>query len=239
MPAASLPRTTQTPSQKAAKSRQRHEAPSVLTRLREVVVLEVRTLQEQKLGTVDDVILDLLAGRVVAVVVASGGVLGVGATHRTVPPAAFHYDEGKNVLHVDITKESFELNPTFDPSRWAEYRHQPAGVVGAYRNPKVTPDSAKDPVNADNSAVNRRDRDGRTLTPLDQGRSESDTKMTARIRKEVLAQDGLSVSARNVKIITVNGRVTLRGPVESEQERRLIGELAEPTPLASWTTSSK
>ncbi len=120
----------QTPSQKAAESRQRHEAPSVLTRLREVVGLEVRTLQEQKLGTVDDVILDLRAGRVVAVVVASGGVLGVGATQRTVPPAAFHYDEGKNVLHVDITKESFELNPTFDPSRWAEYRHQPAGLSG-------------------------------------------------------------------------------------------------------------
>ncbi len=75
--------------------------------------------------------------------------------------------------------------------------------------------------------MNRRDRDGRTLTPLDQGRSESDTKMTARIRKEVLAQDGLSVSAQNVKIITANGRVTLRGPVESEEERRLIAEVAE------------
>ena len=38
--------------------------------------------------------------------------------------------------------------------------------------------------------------------------------------------DGLSVSAQNVKIITANGRVTLRGPVESDDERRIVEELA-------------
>jgi osmotically-inducible protein OsmY len=35
------------------------------------------------------------------------------------------------------------------------------------------------------------------------------------------------VNAQNVKIITVDGRVTLRGPVNSEEEKRLIGEIAD------------
>jgi len=36
----------------------------------------------------------------------------------------------------------------------------------------------------------------------------------------------MSMNARNVKIITLDGRVTLRGPVDSDEEKRLIGEIA-------------
>jgi osmotically-inducible protein OsmY len=79
---------------------------------------------------------------------------------------------------------------------------------------------------ADNTARNVRDRDHRTLTPLDQGNSKADTDTTAQIRKGILAGKDMSVSAKNVKIITNNGRVTLRGPVKSEEEKRLIGEIA-------------
>jgi osmotically-inducible protein OsmY len=37
----------------------------------------------------------------------------------------------------------------------------------------------------------------------------------------------MSVNAKNVKIITVDGRVTLRGPVKTAEEKRLIGEIAD------------
>ena len=80
---------------------------------------------------------------------------------------------------------------------------------------------------ADNSGRNVRDRDSQTLTPFDQGNNEADLKMSAQIRRELSQEEGLSVNARNVKIITVQGRVTLRGPVRSTIEREKIEEIAQ------------
>ena len=50
---------------------------------------------------------------------------------------------------------------------------------------------------------------------------------TAQIRKEILAAKNMSVNAQNVKIITIDGQVTLRGPVNTAEEKRLIGEIAD------------
>jgi hypothetical protein len=74
----------------------------------------------------------------------------------------------------------------------------------------------------DNSRVNTRDRSGDTLTPTDQGGSDADIKLTQQIRQAVMKDDTLSFTAKNVKIITVNGKVTLRGPVKTAQERTAI-----------------
>lgn len=79
----------------------------------------------------------------------------------------------------------------------------------------------------DNTARNVRDRDARTLTPLDQGNSQADVDTTAQIRKEIIAGKDMSVNAQNVKIITNTGKVTLRGPVNTVAEKRLIGDIAD------------
>ncbi len=50
---------------------------------------------------------------------------------------------------------------------------------------------------------------------------------TAQIRKEIIAAKTMSVNAKNVKIITIDGQVTLRGPVNTAEEKRLIGEIAD------------
>lgn len=80
---------------------------------------------------------------------------------------------------------------------------------------------------ADNTELNVRDRDGDTLTPGDQSESEGDIKLTQEIRKAVVADDTLSTTAQNVKIITVDGIVTLRGPVKSDEEKAKIATKAE------------
>ncbi|MFN0080413.1 MAG: DUF4142 domain-containing protein [Prosthecobacter sp.] len=80
----------------------------------------------------------------------------------------------------------------------------------------------------DNTARNVRDRDpASTLTPLDQGSSKNDLAITAQIRRDVTALNNISVNAQNVKIITLNGRVTLRGPVHTAEEKSLIGAIAD------------
>ncbi|MEI9942558.1 MAG: BON domain-containing protein [Pseudomonadota bacterium] len=77
-------------------------------------------------------------------------------------------------------------------------------------------------MDADNSRVNQRDRNSATLTPMDQGSSASDRNITQQIRKDLMKDKSLSFTAKNVKIITIGGKVTLRGPVKSEAERSAI-----------------
>jgi osmotically-inducible protein OsmY len=79
---------------------------------------------------------------------------------------------------------------------------------------------------ADDTGRNVRDRDDRTLTPMDQGTTEGDRTITQQIRKEVTDRDELSTNAKNVKIITVDGVVTLRGPVKSQGEKTTIASIA-------------
>ena len=79
---------------------------------------------------------------------------------------------------------------------------------------------------ADNTARNERDRSGETKTSGDQSNSPEDIKITAAIRRAIVGDKSLSMTAKNIKIITVNGVVTLRGPVNNAQEKALIAKLA-------------
>jgi hyperosmotically inducible periplasmic protein len=80
---------------------------------------------------------------------------------------------------------------------------------------------------ADNSAVNVRDRDTNNLTPGDQGTTQGDIDLTQKIRKQLVMNTDYSMNAKNIKIITVNGKVTLRGPVNSDNEKSGIESLAQ------------
>jgi len=86
---------------------------------------------------------------------------------------------------------------------------------------------AAEPAAADNTEKNERDRKATALTPGDQGESEADRTITQRVRQGVVGHDGLSTTATNVKIITVDGVVTLRGPVKSAEERSTIESIAQ------------
>jgi osmotically-inducible protein OsmY len=79
---------------------------------------------------------------------------------------------------------------------------------------------------ADNTAKNERDRSGETQTSGDQSNSAEDVKITAAIRRAIVAEKSLSITAKNVKIITADGMVTLRGPVNSAEEKAMIAKLA-------------
>jgi hyperosmotically inducible periplasmic protein len=80
-------------------------------------------------------------------------------------------------------------------------------------------------VDRDNTAVNERDRGATLKTPLDQNETKTDIDITANIRKRVVDTD-MSLNAKNIKIITQDGKVTLRGPVKSADEKKQIEEMA-------------
>ena len=110
-----------------------------------------------------------------------------------------------------------------------------AGTTSDRSAPPTAPKAADDtpapapataPAAADNTKVNERDTDDSALTPVDQGNNEADLETTQKIRKAVVGDGSLSFTAKNVKIITLNGKVTLRGPVKSAEEREKIAAAA-------------
>jgi hyperosmotically inducible protein len=82
---------------------------------------------------------------------------------------------------------------------------------------------------ADNTKTNERDRNTAALTPGDQGENEVDRTITQKIRQGLMKNDTLSITAKNVKIITMNSVVTLRGPVKSDKEKTDIVAIAQGT----------
>lgn len=103
-------------------------------------------------------------------------------------------------------------------------------IVGGYTGTAHAADSTPSPpaqMAPDNTGRNVRDRGGATLTPGDQSETQVDRTLTQQIRQAVVADKSLSTTAKNVKIITVNGVVTLRGPVNSPQEKETIEATAQ------------
>jgi len=96
------------------------------------------------------------------------------------------------------------------------------GSAGSAQSGDTTTTAPSAQTAPDNTGRNARDRDGSTLTPGDQSESKADLDLTQRIRRAVVADKSLSTTGHNIKIITVNGTVTLRGPVKSEKEREKI-----------------
>jgi hyperosmotically inducible protein len=80
---------------------------------------------------------------------------------------------------------------------------------------------------ADDTGRNARDREGNTLTPFDQSEKESDVAITRQIRQAIRDDEAMSQKALNAKVITRDGVVTLRGPVDSQAEKVAIEQKAE------------
>jgi hyperosmotically inducible protein len=85
--------------------------------------------------------------------------------------------------------------------------------------------NADDSESRTNTGVNVRDRDDATKTPFDQNENAADIQITAEIRSRIVDTE-MSVNAQNVKIITQNGKVTLRGPVQSTDEKTRVEKIA-------------
>jgi len=104
-------------------------------------------------------------------------------------------------------------------------------VYAADPAPTISPAAAERTVvsevkPADNSARNARDATGDKVTPLDQSPAKADVEITRSIRKMLVDDDALGTNAQNVKVITVDGMVTLRGPVANAAEQARIVAIA-------------
>jgi hyperosmotically inducible protein len=88
-------------------------------------------------------------------------------------------------------------------------------VIGS---PRLKAQVAQTSAAPDNSAHNK----GQKTTADTQTNAKADRELTAKIRQAIVADKNLSMYAHNVKIITLNGAVTLKGPVKSEDEKQKV-----------------
>jgi len=80
---------------------------------------------------------------------------------------------------------------------------------------------------ADNTGINDRDRDDSAITAQTQSNETGDVELLSAIRQEIVEEDSLSTTAHNIKIVTNNGAVTLRGPVNSAAEKSQVEKLVQ------------
>jgi len=85
------------------------------------------------------------------------------------------------------------------------------------------PATVSDATQADNTKRNSSEQNKNTETAEKQSNSKDDLTLTQKVRQAVMKDGSLSMNAKNVKIIAQDGKITLKGPVESQQEKDTIG----------------
>ena len=74
----------------------------------------------------------------------------------------------------------------------------------------------------DNTKTNKRDQKRGAVTADQQKMNAADQELTRMIRKSIMADTALSTYAHNIKIVSQDGIVTLKGPVKSEDEKKTV-----------------
>ena len=121
------------------------------------------------------------------------------------------------VIITLLAGTAFAADPNQSPSPGAE----PSAT-----EPSAEPQHSGGMQHSTSPENTRRNKNHQT-TAEDQSESKHDRELTRKIRSAVVGNHKLSSTAKNVKIITTNGSVTLRGPVKSEDEKNAIGAAAE------------
>ena len=101
-----------------------------------------------------------------------------------------------------------------------------ADTTSTTATPASSPTTAAKPTEADNSGRNGTDGHATGPTAQDQGNSKQDVELLASVRKAIVADDSLSVNAKNAKILVNGAVIILRGPVASAEEHDKLGRIA-------------
>src|SRR5439155_9897934 len=86
----------------------------------ELIGMTVKNRQDEKVGDIKDLIVDLHSGRVAYAVLSSGGILGIGNKLVAVPARSFEYSEADKKLVLNVDKETLANAPRFDKDHWPD-----------------------------------------------------------------------------------------------------------------------
>lgn len=184
-----------------------------IQRISKLSGLTVKNLQGELLGKVNTVLFDLASGLVFHVIVLAPGL----SNEKSVIQAqALKFNPARTGLLLDISKQAFKDEPRL---KWT-YDNKGDFQQESFVNRAVAANGGV------NTKQNVQAGTASTYTPLAQGTEFRDVDKTYRIHAAMRADARLSANAQNVEVGTLNGQTTLRGHVDTEEGRRIIGEIA-------------
>jgi Predicted periplasmic or secreted lipoprotein len=187
-------------------------------RASDIIGSDVKNASGENVGEIKDLLIDPTTGKISTVIISTGGFLGVADTLSAVSISDFRHDSDAKSYRLALTKDQLASGEKYTADEWK--------AAAAVKMKEARDAIGGDVTKPDNTARNDRDMEKNKLTPLDQGNSESDLQLTKEIRTLVVGSD-LSFNAKNIKIISKEGQVTLRGVVESEEERKKVIEVVK------------
>lgn len=107
-------------------------------RTTKLINVSVKNVQKETLGKVENLMVDLSAGRVVAVILSSSGLFGIGEALWAVPSAAFQFNSEQKYLQLDASKDALSKAPHFKANEWPSFG-DPSYAAGVYRAYQVEP----------------------------------------------------------------------------------------------------
>lgn len=177
-----------------------------------ILGLTVRNERNQRLAKVKSLMVELPSGRMPRVILASIGFLGLAGKLTAVPPEAFRFEPAFGVLILNTTRRDLQNARHFASKNWKSAVNNSFNVA-----------AVDDPVNV----LHSWSADGRVeIVEAREIPLPDDPTITTEITKKILETQGLSVDARHVIVVTRDRRVTLRGEVDSDKERDLVGDIA-------------
>lgn len=190
-------------------------------RASQVIGLNVKNASDETIGEVEDLLINMTSGEVLAVVISSGGFLGISDTLSAVPVTAIRYDDTVKGFKTKLTKEQIGKAPQFKNDTWPDYNEATSIEALRYYRNTIGGDVSK----PDNTAQNEKEMNKDAANPTDQGNKDNDVQITKDIRLGIMNSD-MSFNAKNIKIITLNEQVTLKGVVKSDAEHQAILKIA-------------
>lgn len=189
---------------------------------RRLIDLPVKNRTQQSLGSVYSILFDLQHGRVIHVVIEGDGFRGITCM---VQPSALKFNAAHDALTLDIAASSIANQPRILWSQNAFDHYLVNPTESGYQQEPYT-----NRLVGSNDGVNTRQNvnegSASYYTPLAQGASFDDVDLTHRIYAAIHANPSLSQNAGNIEVGTRNGRITLRGHVNTEAGKTTIGEIA-------------
>ncbi|MCC5790765.1 MAG: PRC-barrel domain-containing protein [Opitutales bacterium] len=187
----------------------------------DLLKMDIKNSRDDKIGSIDELYLDLQSQHIIGVVVSTGGFLGIGAHQNVLALSQVDYDEDNQLFRANLTREQLLSAPAYTKDNDSWYT---ALQESFERDSEMTRSERSDrSAHSDRSTQSEGDRS----TALSQGNSSADIKMTADIRKEIQENTEMSSRAQNVTITTKDDKVLLRGNVDSESEKSQIEEIAK------------
>lgn len=141
-------------------------------------------------------------------------------------------DENAKLYGKPLSNEEILTGTAKRPANAGTFLAQLQRFSGKGRPPAVIPAKSQQRINpqndqsTDNTANTQRDHAASAATTDQEGNNKTDLKLTASIRRSIVADGSLSTSAHNVKIVVENGVATLKGPVRTEEEKAAIAAKA-------------